>query len=508
MEASQATSGTSLNNGENGTPDEGLSNLRAILLRETQARIAQLEAEAVGAVTDRQALQQQIERLEHSLANLEGRVSAESATFYPRIEQRFPELTQIATDSTPAQMAEALAPVFGKAARLNIEKSPDELVGALSPIIVNLVVRVIRDAIHDLQRQIDARLQSAISSQRSLRLLVARLQGVSSAELTLRDALPGEIREIFLIQRGSGLLIAHESGGTGSVDSDLISGMLTAIRDFVNDSFEASDSASELDEIQYGDQRIIIRSGTEIYIAVVINGVEPEGFRAQLWQLVTQLEGRYRPRLAAYSGDPATLPADLPQWLTDWRESVSHNPKPSPMPATSKKVLLGLGCGGLLILALSVFYLWFTIRLLPVALADYRPTWTPTASLTPTPSATTTPTPTATPTVPPTATATATPEPTHTPTATSAPPTAAPTATPLPTLTPTPAFFFTTNPVFARQAPSLNAPINGAIETTTPVYLLERINGWAEVEWDAGPLGIKRGWVPEKYVNLAGVTTP
>lgn len=508
MEASQTTPGTGPINGGNGPPDEGLSSLRAILLREAQARIAELEAETTAAEIRQQELQQEIEYLGRSLAGLEGRVSAESAAFYPRIEERFPQLTQLAADATPDQMAEALAPVFGQAARLNIEKSPDELVGVLSPIIFNLVVRVIRDAIRDLQRQIDARLQSAFSRQRSLRLLLARLQGVSSAELALRDALPGEIREIFLIQRGSGLLMAHESTGAGSIDSDLISGMLTAIRHFVNDSFETGDSSSELDEIQYGDQRIIIRGGSDIYIAVVVSGVEPAGFRAQLWQLVTQLEGQYPQRLATYNGDPASLPADLTSQLTDWRVAVSRDSQPAPMPATSKRVLLGLGCGGLVILVMGLFYLWFTIRLLPVALAAYRPTLTATTTLTPTPTATATPTPTSTPTATPGATATRTPTPTATPTATSVPPTATPTLTPAPTLTPTPAFFFTTNPVFARQSPSLNAPIIGAIETTTPVFLLGHTSDWIEVEWDAGILGVKQGWVPERYINLAGAAPP
>ena len=54
---------------------------------------------------------------------------------------------------------------------------------------------------------------------------------------------------------------------------DLISGMLIAIRDFVDHSFgHLPTKDKELDEIKYGDERIIIQSGRAAYLAVVITG--------------------------------------------------------------------------------------------------------------------------------------------------------------------------------------------------------------------------------------------
>lgn len=53
-----------------------------------------------------------------------------------------------------------------------------------------------------------------------------------------RTALPFKVEEVFVIHRESGLLLHHETRDPASMsDSDLISGMLTAIRDFAQDAF-------------------------------------------------------------------------------------------------------------------------------------------------------------------------------------------------------------------------------------------------------------------------------
>lgn len=507
-EAILPTPAGQIGEGGQAAPDEALHNLRAILLRDTQTQIAELTAESAESQAALEALQHRLAQLQAQLADLQNQMAADSAQLYPRLEQRLPRLTQAAARNTPDQMAQALAPLIGPATRLSIQQAPADLTKALSPIILDMVVRVIRDAMRDLQRQIDARLQSAVARQRLLRTLVARLQGVSPAELTLRDALPFEIRELFLIQHGSGLLMAHCSQGQASVDSDLISGMLTAIRDFVNDSFVADRPGDELDEIQRGDQCIILRSGVHVYLAAVIAGTEPEGFRARLRQFVAQLETDHGPLLAAYTGDPAGLPDLTPVMealLSGWATAMNGNPPQPSLSPSSRRILGGLGCLSLLLLALTIFYLWLTIRLLPVALAANRPTATfsPTLTLTPTPTAQSTATPTATPTATLTATPfpTVTPPPTQRPSPTSTP---APTEMPRPTSTATPAFFFSLNPVFVRFLPDNNAQIVGAVEPDTPLRILARQAGWLQIEWEAGFLGVKRGWAPEQYIESSG----
>ncbi len=168
-------------------------------------------------------------------------------------------------------MAEALGPIMGEAIRVQIRDSRKDMIEALYPVIGATVQRAVGEFTKEFQRNIDARLKATFGPQGMVRTAMARMRGVSSAELALRDLLPFSIKEIFLIQHGSGLLLAYSHPGSTEVaDSDLISGMLTAIRDFVHDSFGHGDEDKELDEIQYGDERIIIQSGRAAYLAVVI----------------------------------------------------------------------------------------------------------------------------------------------------------------------------------------------------------------------------------------------
>ena len=174
-----------------------------------------------------------------------------------------------------------LTPVLGDAIRTSIRDHRQEMIEALYPIIGQLVVRAVSEAIRDLARGIDQRMRMSFSPAVVWRRVQARLQGVSAAELALRDALPFMVAEIFLIHRTSGLLLLHISWQSeiDTADADLIGGLLTAIRDFVQEAFGRGQE-EQLDEIHYGDLRILIEAASEVYLGVVVEGVEPAGFPA------------------------------------------------------------------------------------------------------------------------------------------------------------------------------------------------------------------------------------
>lgn len=383
------------------------------------------------------------------------------------------------------EMAEALGPIMGEAIRVQIRDSRKDMVEALYPVIGETVQRAIGEFTKEFQRNIDARLKASFGPQGMFRTAVARLRGVSSAQLALRDSLPFSIKEIFLIQHGSGLLLAHSHpGSTDIVDSDLISGMLTAIRDFVRDSFGHGDQDKELDEVQYGDERIIIQSGRAAYLAVVTTGVEPEGFRTRLHVFVSELHVKHEKSLAQYNGDPSVLPNLQPKIARLVAESTGGE---TGLKSMSRKAKAGWVIGiliAILLAALACFYLQFTVALYPIAF----PSPTPTSTSTPTPTATATSTPTFTPTTTPTKTST--------PTATFTP-----TGTSTPTATPTPYEAFASGNVWIRQSPDI---IDARVEVlfiSRPVKVLSQYDTWVEVEW-TDDTGYHRGWVPARWVTL------
>jgi hypothetical protein len=229
-----------------------------------------------------------------------------------------------------AALAQRIAPVMSDAIATSLRDSRPAMIDALYPIIGQLVMRAVTEAMRELAQRIDHQMRTALNVQGVARQLRARLSGISPAEMALRDALPFHVEEVFLIHRESGLLLKHLSwqpaSGTSKEDSEIISGMLTAIRDFVQDAFarngplengalenaqpaNGQQNGAQLDTVQYGDKSIIIESAQHIYAAVVTKGIEPTGFRAYLRKQVVTIEADHAPLLRHYNGDASQLAA-------------------------------------------------------------------------------------------------------------------------------------------------------------------------------------------------------
>ena len=409
--------------------DPSLERLRDILFNQYRQKIAELEAE---------------------LDDLERRITDKDA------------------------LIDMIAPVLGNAIRCKIRDAREEMIEALYPIIGQTVVRAVSEAIRDLTRTVDAQMRTSFSLQTIWRRLHARVSGVSSAEMTLRESLPFEVAEVFLIHRETGLLLWHVSRDPDvSPDSDLISGMLTAIRDFARDAF-GQGKEGQLEEIQYGERRILIESAQHAYLAVVIDGIEPPGFRAEMRERIIKVEHAHEKTLRRYEGDP-TLLAPVEEPL----RSLITAAEPRELSPIQKRVLAGV-CGLMLVCLATVClgggWAWQAVRSTP------------------------TPLPTA---VAPTATFTATPSPT--PTATSSPtPTATPSPIPTPFSTFAPVFGAMTGNAWVHEGPSPDSPRTGLIlEQGQPVEILAVFDNWCQVRWVPQLQGEGVGWVSARWVGTA-----
>lgn len=516
----------------------GVAAIRAILLSEQQMQLDALQRLLQGLAADSEAArtalaadlaaldqritaeleaeqaqiaghQQRLEMLQASLEALRKLVPDSPEATIAQIKPLMGDLVGQAIQEQREEMAEALGPVMGEAIRVQIRRSRQEMVESLYPIIGSTIQRALTEFTLELQRNIDARLNRTFGPEGVIRMALARLRGVDPGALTLRQSLPFALRALFVIQHDSGLLVAQSVRTASEMsDADLISGMLTAIRDFAQDSFGRSQQDEELDEVQYGDQRIIISDGPAVYVAAVITGVEPEGFRAQLHELTADLHVQHEAALRHYTGDPDTVP-DLRPQLDNFCMRVGGAPSASvaaPLSRRQRLAAAAAGIAALFFVLLVCFYLYFTIQLWPVAFPGSSPT--PTTTVMTAPTATATATFTATPTATPQPTATALPTPTNEPsptaTATAIPDataTARPTLT-LPPPTSTPVVFLATGNVWARQEPRLEATLYRAIPAGTIVVILDTIPLWTEVTWqDGGQMW--RGWVPTGWVGTA-----
>lgn len=400
-----------------------------------------------------------------------------------------------------------VSPILGDAIRRQVREDRDEMVESLYPIIGQLITRAVAEAIRDLARTIDSRMRTSFSPAHFLRHLQARARGVSGAELALRDVLPFEVAEVFLIHRESGLLLLHLpqeqlSASDAEDNSDLVSSMLTAIRDFAQDAF-GQDQQGELDEIQYGDRRILIEALQHVYLAVVVDGVEPAGFRTKLREQGLEVENAHLEVLREYNGDASQLDSAQPALARLMDEGFGEN-ESADLSSSQKRVAAGLVA--VLTLCLLGACLGGAIW---VRSALKRPAYIVVVTATPEPfsaaTATTVPTSTPAATATQTVTATASPASTQTPENT-------PTMTASPTATQTPSVTRTAGPAASAQVvvianlragPSLTSTIieRAAVGSTYTVLGRNATGGWLQVccttRGDAG-------WLAAALATISG----
>src|SRR6476469_1588747 len=214
--------------------------------------------------------------------------------------------------NSPADIAKAIAPEIGKSITAQIELERDAMVDALYPVIGNTIARYMAEAI----KTINAKVSNALSVEGVQRKIRSKVQGVSEAELILKESVPFTIQAAFLIHKASGLIISEfQNSESYQLESEMVAGMLTAIRSFVNECIVQPGESSELNQIEYGDSKILLEVAGYCYMAVVIKGEPPHSFINKLRQTVTNLILNYAKVIHEFSGDPGTIPESLHPYI-------------------------------------------------------------------------------------------------------------------------------------------------------------------------------------------------
>ncbi len=178
------------------------------------------------------------------------------------------------------QLARSLAPTLQEAFSESVQRNPQQVAQAIFPILGP----AIRKAIAETMAGFVNTLNRAIENSLSVRGLKWRIEawrtGAPYAQIVIKHALVYRVEQVFLIHRETGLPLAHVTAeDLETQDADLISGMLTAIRDFVQDSFGATDEGGGgLRTFSVGDRTILVEQGPKALLAAVVSGQHPPAF--------------------------------------------------------------------------------------------------------------------------------------------------------------------------------------------------------------------------------------
>ncbi len=248
-------------------PPDDLEALRRLLL--------QPEQEALEALQDPQRWEEQVSQV--LPAALVRRLRSDKAVHY------------------------ALYPVIEAALVRLAHRNPQVLVDVLFPVLLPAIRRAVANLFASLIQSLNQTLDQAFSLQGLRWRLEALTSGKSFAEVVLAHTLLYRVEQVLLIHRESGLLLTHlVAEGVNVQDGALISGMLTAIGDFVRDSF---DPEAGLNTVNFGERVLVVEQNSQIVLAVVVQGTPPPQLQERLQEAILEVHTRFAGDIRNFSGD-------------------------------------------------------------------------------------------------------------------------------------------------------------------------------------------------------------
>ncbi|CAH2408846.1 OmpA family protein [Mesorhizobium escarrei] len=206
-----------------------------------------------------------------------------------------------------AQLGEALAPAVERAVQRSIQKSPRTLTDILYPVFLPAIRKSIGEKIDQTFQSLNETLRHIFTWHGLKWRFEAWRTGASFSEVVLKHSLVYRVEHVFLINRNSGLLIAHVTAENAtSEDPQLISSMLSAIQDFVKDSFNEKEQ-SGLDTIRFGELRLWSEVGPFATLVAVIRGNPPEELHEIVRDVLFRIHDEYSQALEQFDGDSSQL---------------------------------------------------------------------------------------------------------------------------------------------------------------------------------------------------------
>ena len=155
-----------------------------------------------------------------------------------------------------------------------IKQSQEALINIIYPRLGRMIQKYIAHQFQLLKEKIEEQLRQSWFGR-----LSARLRGVKESDFVVSQLDQPQIEDSYIIKKESGLLIGSASL-METVDKELIGGMLTAIKAFVEDAFQRGEE--ELEMIQYGTYQIMVQNYYNYYIALAVSGSLSTNQREQL----------------------------------------------------------------------------------------------------------------------------------------------------------------------------------------------------------------------------------
>jgi outer membrane protein OmpA-like peptidoglycan-associated protein len=249
-------------------------------------------------------------------------------------ERRSQDLVQVLPNAihTSADQDEhftkAIMPSVESALQTSVRKDARPIVDALFPIIGKLIRRSITETLRGMLNALNQSMEHTFSVQGLKWRLEAMRTGRSFPEVVLLHTLVFRVEQIFLIHKETGVLLQHMVAEDVAIqDGDMVSGMLSAIGDFVRDSF-AVEEGEAVRSMQIGDLEVLVDDGPEAFVAAVVRGTPPQELKTTMQEALEDIHQGQRQAFADFEGDTTPFEASRSQLETCLlRKELEHKRK-------------------------------------------------------------------------------------------------------------------------------------------------------------------------------------
>ncbi|MEL7333511.1 MAG: OmpA family protein [Cyanobacteria bacterium J06560_2] len=250
----------------------------------------------------------------------------------------------------------ALLPAVETAIQSSVQGDAAILAEALFPVIGPATRKSITASIGSLVESLNQALEHSLSPQSFKWRLEARRTGKTFAEVVLIRTLVYQVEQVFLIHKETGLMIQHVVTESATArDPDLVSAMLTAIQDFVKDSFVV-DGERSLDTLKLGDFSLLIEDGPQAILAGVVRGTPPQELRALLRSQIETIHRTFGASLKTFDGDQDRFAGTRP-YLEDCVSSKFKGKadKAEKAPISRRTKIIAWGLAGMLVSGIGLW---------------------------------------------------------------------------------------------------------------------------------------------------------
>jgi outer membrane protein OmpA-like peptidoglycan-associated protein len=203
-------------------------------------------------------------------------------------------------------LREALEPIFEKTFESSVRKHPRELADAIYPVIGPAIRNSIAASIREFAENLNQIVEKSASFRAMSWRIEALVTGKSFSEILLARSLLYRVEQVFLIHRKSGLLLQHVSAKDAVLkDADMISGMLTAIQDFVSDSF--AEGGQDLETLDIGRFKLWIQYGPKAMLVGAVSGTAPSELTAVFRNALEKVHQGFYAQLDAFKQDDLSV---------------------------------------------------------------------------------------------------------------------------------------------------------------------------------------------------------